>query len=88
MTASASEGRTNIRLQRTARAPTKDKDLAGAEGPLELVDKMVVPRNRRRLAVGLAPRRLGGVKVARHDHVTNGLEGVGDDLALGRAHDV
>lgn len=66
----------------------EDKDLAGAEGALELLDEVVVPGDDLGLAVGGAPRGLGGVEVAGGNHHAEGLEGVGNDGALGRAVDV
>lgn len=49
---------------------------------------MIVPVHRRILPIGLSPRRLGGIEVARGNHHTNGLEGVGDDGPLRRSVDV
>ena len=61
--------------------------LAGLESALQLVDEVVVPHHGA-LAVLGAPRRLGGVGAAAGNHHANGLEGVGNDLALRRAHNV
>jgi hypothetical protein len=64
------------------------KDLAGPECALQLLDEVVVPRDRLCLSVGLAPGRLGGVGVTGDDHQTDGLESVGDDGTLRRADNV
>lgn len=65
----------------------EDEDLAGAEGTLELVDKVVVPADEG-LVVGGAPRVPGGIGAAPDNHHAEGLEGVGDDGALGRSDNV
>lgn len=66
----------------------EDKDLAGTQGALDLVDEVVVPGNGVVLAVGRAPSRLGGVGAAVDNHDTNGLEGIGNDGALRGADNV
>lgn len=67
---------------------TEDKDLAGSEGTLELIDKVIVPGDNLGLSVLSSPGRLGSIHVALPDHHAKGLEGVGDDGSLRRTVDV
>ena len=63
---------------------------AGNQGTLKLVDEVVVPGQgdlSTRTVLGL-PAGLGGIHVAVLEHDPESLEGVGDDRALGRTHDV
>ena len=64
------------------------EDTAGDESALELVDEMVVPRHGAVATVGGLPGGLGGIHVAVDDHDPQGLERVGDDGSLRRAHNV
>ena len=66
----------------------KDKDLAGTETTLDLVDKVVIPRNWLVLAIDLSPGRLGSVVVSVDNHDTNGLEGISNDGTLRGANNV
>ena len=72
----------------TVKKLTEDKDLAGSEGTLELVDEVIVPGDNLGLSVLSAPGRLGSIHVALLDHHAKGLEGVGDDGSLGRTVDI
>lgn len=65
------------------------EDAAGDEGTLQLVNEVVVPgQGDLRTGVLALPGGLGGVHVAVLDHHPESLEGVGDNGALRRAHDV
>lgn len=64
------------------------EDLAGNEGTLELVDKLVVPGDGAAVAVLGLVGRLGGVHVAAGNHDPESAEGIGDDGAGWRADDV
>lgn len=65
------------------------EDAAGDEGTLQLLNEVVIPwQGDLRTGMLALPTGLGSVQVAVLDHHPESLEGVGDDGALGRAHDV
>lgn len=67
---------------------TENEDLASLESTLKLINEVVVPGHWLGDIVRRTPGRLWCVGVARLDHDANSLEGVGDDLALRRTHDI
>jgi len=64
------------------------EDAAGNQGTLELVDEVVVPGHGLHTPVLGLPAGFGGIHVAVCDHDPESSEGVRDDGALRRAHDV
>lgn len=66
----------------------ENEDLASTQGTLQLLDEVVVPWHLLSPSVGLTPRWLGSIGVARDNHHPQGLEAVRDDGSLGRTVDV
>lgn len=64
------------------------KHLACTKSSLQLINEVIVPRDRLDLAVSLTPRRLCSIRVTGDDHETKSLESVRDDRALGRPNNV
>jgi hypothetical protein len=64
------------------------EDLASNKGALDFVDEVVVPQLAGLLAESNLVRGLCAIHLAVSDHLANDAESVGDDRALGRAHNI